>query len=119
MHNAKNRRAREEFKGEATKWLETAHHPRWNRPYTELVYQPMLEVLRFLRTNGYKTYIVTGGGHDFARMGSEKAESRHSKWWVPPQVPSTSTTRTGGRRSLKSRSLCCSTTLLARPKAFT
>src|SRR5215831_1959999 len=61
----------EEFKTEVTKWLETARHPRWNRPYTELVYQPMLEVLRFLRANGYQTYIVTGGGQDFARMGSE------------------------------------------------
>jgi phosphoserine phosphatase len=62
----------EEFKAEATNWLETARHPRWNRPYTELVYQPMLEVLRFLRANDYKTYIVTGGGQDFARVSSEK-----------------------------------------------
>jgi phosphoglycolate phosphatase-like HAD superfamily hydrolase len=69
----------EEFKAEATKWLGTARHPRWNRPYTELVYQPMLEVLRFLRTNGYKTYIVTGGGQDFARMGSEKV------YGIPPE----------------------------------
>jgi hypothetical protein len=69
----------EEFKAEATKWLETARHPRWNRPYTELVYQPMLEVLRFLRANDYKTYIVTGGGQDFARMGSEKV------YGVPPE----------------------------------
>jgi hypothetical protein len=61
-----------EFEVEAKKWLETARHPRWNRPYTELVYQPMLEVLRYLRDNGYKTYIVTGGGQDFARMGSGK-----------------------------------------------
>jgi len=52
----------EEFNDEARKWLETARHPRWNRPYTELVYQPMLEVLRYLRDNAYKTYIVTGGG---------------------------------------------------------
>jgi len=62
----------DEFDVEAKKWLETARHPRWNRPYTELVYQPMLEVLRYLRDNGYKTYIVTGGGQDFARMGSDK-----------------------------------------------
>jgi hypothetical protein len=62
----------EESKAEATKWLATARHPRWNRPYTELVYQPMLEVLRFLRANDYRTYMVTGGGQDFARMGSEK-----------------------------------------------
>jgi phosphoglycolate phosphatase-like HAD superfamily hydrolase len=69
----------EEFKAEATKWLGTARHPRWNRPYTELVYQPMLEVLRFLRANDYKTYIVTGGGQDFARMGSEKV------YGIPPE----------------------------------
>jgi len=69
----------EEFNSEVTNWLETARHPRWNRPYTELVYQPMLEVLRFLRTNGFKTYIVTGGGQDFARMGSEKM------YGIPPE----------------------------------
>jgi len=69
----------EEFKAEATKWLATARHPRWDRPYTELSYLPMLEVLRFLRGNGYKTYIVTGGGQDFARMGSDKVYS------IPPE----------------------------------
>ena len=69
----------EEFKAEVTKWLATARHPRWDRPYTELSYQPMLEVLRFLRGNGYKTYIVTGGGQDFARMGSEKV------YGIPPE----------------------------------
>jgi phosphoglycolate phosphatase-like HAD superfamily hydrolase len=69
----------EEFKADATKWLDTARHPRWNRPYSELVYQPMLEVLRFLRANDYKTYIVTGGGQDFARMGSERI------YGIPPE----------------------------------
>jgi phosphoglycolate phosphatase-like HAD superfamily hydrolase len=62
----------DEFKLDVQTWLATAKHPRWNRPYTELAYQPMLEVLQYLRVNGYKTYIVTGGGQDFARMGSEK-----------------------------------------------
>src|SRR5262245_24835666 len=57
----------EEFTAEVKKWLATARHPRYKRPYTELVYQPMLEVLRYLRANGYKTYIVTGGGQDFVR----------------------------------------------------
>ena len=52
----------EEFNAEAKKWLETAKHPRWNPPCTELVYQPMLEVLRYLHDNAYRTYIVTGGG---------------------------------------------------------
>jgi len=69
----------EEFAVEAKNWLETARHPRWNRPYTELVYQPMLEVLHYLRDNGYKTYIVTGGGQDFARMGSDKV------YGIPPE----------------------------------
>jgi hypothetical protein len=69
----------EQFKAEATKWLENARHPRWDRPYTELAYQPMLEVLRFLRGNGYKTYIVTGGVQDFARAGSEKV------YGIPPE----------------------------------
>jgi phosphoglycolate phosphatase-like HAD superfamily hydrolase len=79
----------EEFKSEATKWLDTARHPRWRRPYTELAYQPMLEALRLLRENGYRTYIVTGGGQDFARMGSEKV------YGIPPEqvVGTASTTR--------------------------
>src|SRR5262249_6296148 len=62
----------EEFKAEANKWIETAKHPRWNRPYTELVYQPMLEVLQYLRDSAYKTYIVTGGGQEFEHVYAEK-----------------------------------------------
>ncbi len=68
-----------EFKIEVTKWLETARHPRWNRPYTDLFYQPMLEVIQLLRANGYRTYLVTGGGQDFARMGSE------TMYGIPPE----------------------------------
>ena len=48
-------------------WLATARHPRFNRPYTDLVYQPMLELLGFLRANGFKTFIVSGGGIEFMR----------------------------------------------------
>ena len=51
-------------------WLATAKHPRFNLPFTSLVYQPMLEVLEYLRTNGFKTYMVTGGGQEFARNAS-------------------------------------------------
>ena len=58
----------DEFKAEVTKWIATAKHPRWDRLYTELTYQPMLEVMQYLRANGYKTYIVTGGGQDFVRV---------------------------------------------------
>ena len=61
-----------DFLAEVSHWLATAQHPRFHRPYTALVYQPMLEVMRFLRANGFKTYIVTGGGQEFVRVYSEK-----------------------------------------------
>jgi phosphoglycolate phosphatase-like HAD superfamily hydrolase len=69
----------DEFRAEVKKWLERAKDPRWHRPYTDLVYQPMLEVLRYLRANGFKTYIVTGGGQDFVRVYSEKV------YGIPPE----------------------------------
>ena len=69
----------EAFSAEAAKWIETAQDPRWKRPYTELVYQPMLEVLRYLRDNAYKPYIVTGGGQDFVRVYAEKV------YGIPPE----------------------------------
>jgi phosphoglycolate phosphatase-like HAD superfamily hydrolase len=68
-----------QFSAEVQKWIETARHPRWNRPYTDLTYQPMLEVLRYLRDNSYKTYIVTGGGQDFVRVYAEKV------YGIPPE----------------------------------
>ena len=69
----------ETFNAEAKQWLETARDPRWKRPYTELTYQPMQEVLKYLRANGYKTYIVTGGGQDFVRVYSEAV------YGIPPE----------------------------------
>ena len=69
----------DEFQAEASKWLATAEHPRWKRPYTELTYQPMEEVLSYFRANGYKTFIVTGGGQDFVRVYSEKV------YGIPPE----------------------------------
>jgi len=69
----------DEFNAEAKKWLEAAKDPRWKRPYTELTYQPMQEVLKYLRANGYKTYIVTGGGQDFVRVYSERV------YGIPPE----------------------------------
>jgi phosphoserine phosphatase len=62
----------EEFRADVKKWLATAKHPRWKRPYTDLTYLPMLEVLKYFRANGYKTYIVTGGGQDFVRVYAEQ-----------------------------------------------
>jgi phosphoglycolate phosphatase-like HAD superfamily hydrolase len=69
----------EEFNAEVKAWLGTAKHPRWGRHYTELVYQPMLEVLRYLRDNGFKTYIVTGGGQDFVRVYAQQV------YGIPPE----------------------------------
>jgi len=62
----------DEFKAEAKKWLDSARDPRWKRPYTELTYLPMIELLKYLRANGYHTYIVTGGGQDFVRVYAEE-----------------------------------------------
>jgi phosphoserine phosphatase len=69
----------DEFQAEVKKWLATAKDPRWQRPYTALVYQPMLELMQYLRAHGYKTYIVTGGGQDFVRVYAEKV------YGIPPE----------------------------------
>lgn len=57
----------EAFQKAVRDWMSTARHPRFNRPYPEMVYQPMLELMRYLRANQYRTYLVTGGGQDFVR----------------------------------------------------
>jgi phosphoglycolate phosphatase-like HAD superfamily hydrolase len=67
------------FNAEAEKWIATAKDGRWKRPYTELTYQPMQEVLSYLRANGFKTYIVTGGGQDFVRVYSRRV------YGIPPE----------------------------------
>jgi len=69
----------EEFSDIVTDWLSQARHPRFERPYTELVYQPMLELLAYLRANGFKTYIVSGGGVDFMRPWTERV------YGIPPE----------------------------------
>jgi hypothetical protein len=61
-----------EFLDIAKQWIATAKHPRFQRPYTELVYQPMLELMKYLRAIGFKTYIVTGGGQEFVRVYGDK-----------------------------------------------
>jgi phosphoglycolate phosphatase-like HAD superfamily hydrolase len=68
-----------EFEQIAREWLAIAKHPKFNRPYTELVYQPMLELLACLRANGFKTYIVSGGGVEFMRPWTEKV------YGIPPE----------------------------------
>jgi hypothetical protein len=60
-------------------WLTTAEHPRFKRLFTALVYQPMLELLAYLRANGFKTFIVSGGGQEFMRLFADKT------YGVPPE----------------------------------
>jgi phosphoglycolate phosphatase-like HAD superfamily hydrolase len=60
-------------------WIATARHPRFDRPYTELVYQPMLELLAYLRVRGFKTFIVSGGGVEFMRVFAERV------YGIPPE----------------------------------
>jgi phosphoserine phosphatase len=69
----------DEFTKIVTDWLATARHPRFNRPYTELAYQPMLELLAYLRANGFKTFIVSGGGIEFMRPWTERV------YGIPPE----------------------------------
>ena len=69
----------DEFSKIVTDWIAAARHPKFNKPYTELVYQPMLEVLAYLRANGFKTFIVSGGGIEFMRPWAEKV------YGIPPE----------------------------------
>jgi haloacid dehalogenase-like hydrolase len=68
----------DEFAQIVRDWIRSAKHPRFDRPYTQLVYQPMLEVLAYLRANGFKTFIVSGGGIDFMRPWAPRA------YGIPP-----------------------------------
>jgi phosphoserine phosphatase len=68
-----------EFEQIVTDWFKTARHPRFKKPYTELAYQPMVELLAYLRANGFKTYIVSGGGIEFMRPMTEAV------YGVPPE----------------------------------
>src|SRR5262245_11973711 len=69
----------DDFRAEAKRWLDTAKDPRWKRPFTELTYLPMIELLKYLRANGYQTYIVTGGGQAFVRVYAEEV------YGIPPE----------------------------------
>jgi phosphoglycolate phosphatase-like HAD superfamily hydrolase len=69
----------EEFNQSVRTWISTARHPKTNRPYNEMVYQPMLEALNYLRANDFKTFIVSGGGIDFMRVFAEET------YGIPPE----------------------------------
>ena len=78
----------EEFQQSVVAWLAKARHPRFHCPYTELVYQPMLELLTYLRANQVKTYVVSGGGVEFMRPWMDKA------YGIPPEQVIGSTVQT-------------------------
>src|SRR3984885_6059603 len=69
----------DESVADGKQWLASAKDPRWKRPYNELVYQPMLELMNYLRANGFKTWIVTGFGQDFVRLYSQQV------YGIPPE----------------------------------
>jgi phosphoglycolate phosphatase-like HAD superfamily hydrolase len=69
----------EEFEATIRDWLVIAEHPRFKRPYTDVVYQPMIELLAYLRAQGFKTFIVSGGGVEFMRAWAEKV------YGIPPE----------------------------------
>jgi phosphoglycolate phosphatase-like HAD superfamily hydrolase len=78
----------DEFRDAVEAWLTSAKHPRFGRPYDELTYQPMQELLRLLRANGFKNFIVSGGGADFMRVWVERV------YGIPPEQVVGSTART-------------------------
>lgn len=78
----------DEFDGIVRDWLASAQHPRFKRPYTDLVYQPMLELLAYLRAHGFRTWIVSSGGADFMRVWTERVYA------VPPEQVIGSTLKT-------------------------
>jgi phosphoserine phosphatase len=96
----------EAFQALVKDWLATAKAPRFDRPFTDLIFQPMLEVMQYLRANGFRTYIVTGGGQEFVRVYSERV------YGVPPeQVVGSSIVTTYDNKSGKP-------VLMREPKVF-
>jgi phosphoglycolate phosphatase-like HAD superfamily hydrolase len=69
----------EQFQDVVKKWLSTSKHPKFNQPYNQVVYQPMLELMKYLRANNFKTFIVSGGGVEFIRAFAEET------YGIPPE----------------------------------
>ena len=105
----------EQFQQTVKEWLATAKHPRYNCRYDELVYQPMLEVLAYMRANGFKTFIASGGGIEFIRAFAEE------RYGIPPeQVVGRASSRsssgaTAGRPCFACRKSISSMTVPANP----
>lgn len=85
----------DEFATIVSQWIATASHPRFKRPYTECAYQPMLELLAYMRANGFKTYIVSGGGVEFMRPWAEKVYGVPAEQVIGSSVKEKFETRNG------------------------
>ena len=97
----------EAFREDVRKWLAVAKDPRWDRPYTELVYQPMIEVMNYMRANGYRTFIATGGSAGFVGEYSGGFTAfRPSKSPAASRRSNTATIGTTGRSSSGSPGWC-------------
>ena len=109
----------EGFRNDARQWLAKAKDPRWKRPFTDLTYLPMQEVLKYLRANGYKTFIATGGSAGFVRVYSEQVYGiPPSRWPAPRKRLRTATTRTSSPSSPGSPSSCSITSKRERSRTF-
>jgi hypothetical protein len=89
-----------EFEQVVKDWIATARHPQTGKRFTEMVYQPMLEVLAYLRANGFKNYIVSGGGIEFMRPWAEQV------YGIPPEQSSAAASRPSSSGATASRSSC-------------
>jgi len=85
-----------EFEQAVTEWISSARHPKTKRRYTEMVYQPMLELLTYLRASGFKTYIVSGGGIEFMRPWTERVYGISPQWVVGSSIKVKYEMRPGG-----------------------
>src|SRR5277367_4800219 len=98
------------FRDEVAKWIAEARDPRWKRPYTDLVYAPQIELLKYLRSVGYRTFIVTGGGQDFVRVYSERVYGIPPEQVVGTAGPLAFNMARKARSSSRSRTSCSTTT---------
>jgi len=85
----------QEFEQIVKGWISTARHPRFKRPYTEIVYQPMLELLGYLRASGFKTFIVSGGGIEFMHPWTEEVYGIPSEQVVGSSIKTKYEVRSG------------------------
>ena len=109
----------DEFNDSVEAWMSTARHPRFDRPYDQLTYQPQQELLDYLRDNGFRTYIVSGGGADFMRVWSCRVYGFRPSRWSGRRAPPSSKCATAHRFSSRRWTTCLSMTRPENRRAYT